>query len=142
MRYVHLYVVAALLLFLSLSYREPFYNPNQPIARPSNFPDHSGHRTFMNIESIIYELIMSPSITIEEKAYLEDFLNLIQGIPETTPPTQWNDTEEGNSTAKKLQHVKTLLLEEFNRLQTSNAAYIPVKNAIYFLSWLLKNIFI
>jgi len=141
MRYVHLYV-AALVLFLSLSYREPFYNPAEPIARPDNFPDHSGHRTFMNIEKIIYELIMSPSITIEEKAYLEDFLNLIQGIPETTPPTLFNGTEEGNSTVKKLQHVKTLLLEEFDRLQTSNAAYIPVKNAIYFLSWLLKNIFI
>jgi hypothetical protein len=141
MRYVHLYV-AALLLFLSLSYREPFYNPAEPMAKPENFPDHSGHRTFMKMERIIYELIMTPSITLEEKAYLEDFLNLIQGIPETTPPTQLNDTEEGNSTAKKLQHVKTLLLEEFNRLQTSNAAYIPVKNAIYFLSWLLKNIFI
>uniref|UniRef100_A0A6C0HMH8 Uncharacterized protein n=1 Tax=viral metagenome TaxID=1070528 RepID=A0A6C0HMH8_9ZZZZ len=141
MRYVHLYV-AALLLFLSLSYREPFYNPVEPIARPENFPDHSGHRTFMKMEKIIYELIMTPSITIEEKAYLEDFLNLIQGIPETTPPTQLNDTEEGNSTVKKLQHVKTLLLQEFDRLQTSNAAYIPVKNAIYFLSWLLKNIFI
>ncbi len=141
MRYVHLYV-AALVLFLSMSYREPFYNPAEPIARPDNFPDHSGHRTFMNIEKIIYELIMSPSITIEEKAYLEDFLNLIQGIPETTPPTLFNGTEEGNSTVKKLQHVKTLLLEEFDRLQTSNAAYIPVKNAIYFLSWLLKNIFI
>lgn len=141
MRYVHLYV-AALLLFLSLSYREPFYNPAEPIARPENFPDHSGHRTFMKMEKIIYELIMTPSITIEEKAYLEDFLNLIQGIPETTPPTVFNGTEEGNSTVKKLQHVKTLLLEEFDRLQTSNAAYIPVKNAIYFLSWLLKNIFI
>jgi len=141
MRYVHLYV-AALLLFLSLSYREPFYNPAEPIARPENFPDHSGHRTFMKMEKIIYELIMTPSITLEEKAYLEDFLNLIQGIPETTPPTQLNDTEEGNSTVKKLQHVKTLLLEEFDRLPTSNAAYIPVKNAIYFLSWLLKNIFI
>jgi len=142
MRYVHLYVVAALLLFLSFSSREPFYNPAEPIARPENFPDHTGHRTFMKMESIIYELIMAPSITLEEKAYLEDFLNLIQGIPETTPPTQLNDTEEGNSTVKKLQHVKSLLLEEFNRLQTSNAAYIPVKNAIYFLSWLLKNIFI
>jgi len=141
MRYVHLYV-AALILFLSLSYREPFYNPAEPMAKPENFPDHSGHRTFMKMERIIYELIMTPSITLEEKAYLEDFLNLIQGIPETTPPTQLNDTEEGNSTVKKLQHVKTLLLEEFNRLQTSNAAYIPVKNAIYFLSWLLKNIFI
>jgi hypothetical protein len=141
MRYVHLYV-AALVLFLSLSYREPFYNPAEPIARPDNFPDHSGHRTFMHIEKIIYELIMTPSITLEEKAYLEDFLNLIQGIPETTPPTLFNGTEEGNSTVKKLQHVKTLLLEEFDRLQTSNAAYIPVKNAIYFLSWLLKNIFI
>ncbi len=141
MRYVHLFV-AALILFLSLSYREPFYNPAEPIARPENFPDHSGHRTFMTIEKIIYALIMTPSITLEEKAYLEDFLNLIQGIPETTPPTQLNYTEEGNSTVKKLQHVKTLLLEEFDRLQTSNAAYIPVKNAIYFLSWLLKNIFI
>jgi len=141
MRYVHLFV-AALLLFLSLSYREPFYNPAEPIARPENFPDHSGHRTFMTIEKIIYALIMTPSITLEEKAYLEDFLNLIQGIPETTPPTLFNGTEEGNSTVKKLQHVKTLLLEEFDRLPTSNAAYIPVKNAIYFLSWLLKNIFI
>lgn len=142
MRYVHLYVVAALLLFLSFSYQEPFYNPAEPIARPGNFPDHSGNRTFMKIENILYELIMIPSITIEEKAYLEDFLNLIQGIPETTPTTQLNDTKDGDSTVKKLQHVKTLLLEEFNRLQTSNAAYIPVKNAIYFLSWLLKNIFI
>ena len=142
MRYVHLYVVAALLLFLSLSYQEPFYNPGEPIARPDNFPDHSGHRTFMSIEKILYELIMTPSLTIEERAYLEDFLNLIQGIPETTPPTQLNDTEVGHSTVKKLQHVKTLLLEEFARLPTSNAAYIPVKNAIYFLSWLLKNIFI
>jgi hypothetical protein len=141
MRYVHLFV-AALILFLSLSYREPFYNPAEPIARPDNFPDHSGHRTFMKMEKIIYELIMTPSLTLEEKAYLEDFLNLIQGIPETTPPTLFNGTEEGNSTVKKLQHVKTLLLQEFDRLQTSNAAYIPVKNAIYFLSWLLKNIFI
>jgi hypothetical protein len=96
----------------------------------------------MKMEKIIYELIMTPSLTLEEKAYLEDFLNLIQGIPETTPPTLFNGTEEGNSTVKKLQHVKTLLLQEFDRLQTSNAAYIPVKNAIYFLSWLLKNIFI
>lgn len=142
MRYVHLYVVAALLLFLSFSSREPFYNPAEPIARPTNFPDHSGHRTFMKMENILYELIMAPSITLEEKAYLEDFLNLIQGIPETTPPTRLNDTEEGNSTVKKLQHVKALLLEEFSSLETSNAAYIPVKNAIYFLSWLLKNIFI
>lgn len=142
MRYVHLYVVAALLLILSFSSREPFYNPAEPIARPENFPDHSGHRTFMKIENILYELIMIPSITLEEKAYLEDFLNLIQGIPETTPPTRLNDTDEGNSTVKKLQHVKTLLLEEFSSLATSNAAYIPVKNAIYFLSWLLKNIFI
>lgn len=142
MRYVHLYVVAALLLFLSFSYREPFYNPAEPIARPENFPDHSGHRTFMKMENILYELIMIPSITLEEKAYLEDFLNLIQGIPETTPPTRLNDTEEGNSTVTKLKHVKTLLLEEFSSLATSNAAYIPVKNAIYYLSWLLKNIFI
>lgn len=142
MRYVHLYVVAALLLFLSFSSREPFYNPAEPIARPENFPDHSGHRTFMKIENILYELILVPSITIEEKAYLEDFLNLIQGIPETTPPTGLNPSDEGNSTVKKLQHVKTLLLEEFSSLSTSNAAYIPVKNAIYYLSWLLKNIFI
>jgi hypothetical protein len=141
MRYVHLFV-AALILFLSLSYQEPFYNPAEPIARPDNFPDHSGHRTFMSIEKILYELITTPSLSIEERVYLEDFLNLIQGIPETTPPTLFNGTEEGNSTVKKLQHVKTLLLEEFDRLQTSNAAYFPVKNAIYFLSWLLKNIFI
>jgi len=80
----------------------------------------------MTIEKIIYALITTPSITLEEKAYLEDFLNLIQGIPETTPPTLFNGREEGNSTVKKLQHVKTLLLEEFDRLQTSNAAYIPV----------------
>jgi hypothetical protein len=96
----------------------------------------------MDIEKIIYELIMMPSLTLEEKAYLEDFLNLIQGIPQTTPPTSFHHPEEGNSTVKKLQHVKTLLLEEFSTLATTNAAYIPVKNAIYFLSWLLKNIFI
>jgi hypothetical protein len=62
--------VAVLLLFLSLSLRlyEPFYNPEEPISRPENFPDHSGHRAFMEIESILYALIQTPSMTVEEKA--------------------------------------------------------------------------
>jgi hypothetical protein len=134
--------VAVLLLLLSLSLRlyEPFYNPEEPISRPENFPDHSGHRAFMEIESILYALIQTPSMTVEEKAYLEDFLNLVQTIPETSPPS-YLLTREGNSTVQNLEYVKRVLLKEFSTLTVTNAAFVPVKNAIYYLTWLLKNIF-
>jgi hypothetical protein len=134
--------VAVLLLLLSLSLRlyEPFYNPEEPISRPENFPDHSGHRAFMEIESILYALIQTPSMTVEEKAYLEDFLNLVQTIPETSPPS-YLLSREGNSTVQNLEYVKRVLLKEFSTLTVTNAAFVPVKNAIYYLTWLLKNIF-
>ena len=138
----HLYV-AVLLLFLSLSLHsyEPFYNPEEPISRPDTFPDHSGHRAFMEIESILYALIQTPSMSVEEKAYLEDFLNLIQTIPETSPPS-YLLTREGNSTVQNLEYVKRVLLQEFATLTVTNAAFVPMKNAIYYLTWLLKNIFV
>jgi hypothetical protein len=137
-----LYIAAALLLVLSLSYREPFYNPEEPIARPENFPDHSGHRTFMEIEKILYGLVNTPSLTGEENAYLEDLLNLIQTLPETTPPTGTLYPLEGNSIVQKLQHIKKLMLQEFASLDITNPAFFPLKNAIYYLTWLLKNIFV
>jgi|LauGreDrversion4_1035100.scaffolds.fasta_scaffold118018_2 hypothetical protein len=136
-----LYIAATILLFLSLSYREPFYNPEEELARPDNFPDHTGHRIFIEIEKILYALVNTPSLRIDEKAYLEDFLNLIQSIPETTPPSTTLYPKEGNSTVQNLQYVKQLLLQEFSTLTVSNAAYIPVKNSIYYITWLLKNIF-
>jgi hypothetical protein len=136
-----LYVVAALLLVLSLSYREPFYNPEEPLARPDAFPDHSGNYNFMEIEKILYALVNTPSMSVEEKAYLEDFMNLVQSIPETKPPTTVKIPREGDSTVQSLQHVKQLLLQEFAVTPVTNAAFIPLKNSIYYLTWLLKNIF-
>jgi hypothetical protein len=136
-----LYIALAILLFFSLSYREAFYNPEEPIGRPENFPDHSNHRNFMEIEKTLYALIMSPSLLGEERAYLEDFLNLIQTIPETKPPTSTLFPNTGKSTNQKLQHVKMLLLQEFATLTPKDAAYIPLKNSIYYMTWLLKNKF-
>jgi hypothetical protein len=136
-----IYVAAVVLIFLSLSYQEPFYNPEEPLARPDTFPDHASNRHFMEIEKILYALINEPSMNEKEKAYLEDFLNLIQTIPETTPPTDTKYPKEGNSTIQNLQYVKQLLLQEFANVDVKNAAYIPLKNSIYYLTWLLKNIF-
>ena len=135
------YIAAAILLYLSLSYREPFYNPEEPISRPENFPDHSNNRQFMEIEKILYALILSPSLLGEERAYLEDFLNLIQTIPETRVPTSTLYPKIGNSTVQNLQHVKLILLQEFANMNTEDAAYIPLKNSIYYMTWLLKNKF-
>jgi len=140
MQHVYVYV-AVILLFLSLSHREPFYNPEEPLARPDFFPDHTENRHFMEIEKILYGLINEPSMNAKEKAYLEDFLNLIQTIPETKPPTDTKYPKEGNSTIENLQYVKQLLLQEFSGKNVKDAAYIPLKNSIYYLTWLLKNIF-
>jgi len=136
-----LYIAVAILLIFSLSYREPFYNPEEPIGRPENFPDHSKNRHFMDIEKILYALIQSPSLLGEERAYLEDFLNLIQTIPETRVPTSTLYPKIGNSTVQNLQHVKLILLQEFATMNTEDAAYIPLKNSIYYMTWLLKNKF-
>jgi hypothetical protein len=134
--------VAAILLFLTLSYREPFYNPEEPLARPDTFPDHSSNPRFIEIEKILYALWKTPSMNIQEKAFLEDFLNLIQSIPETKHAPDIKFPKEGNSTVQELQYVKQLLLQEFAAITIENAAYIPIKNAIYYITWLLKNIFV
>ena len=95
----------------------------------------------MDIEKILYALIQSPSLLGEERAYLEDFLNLIQTIPETRVPTSTLYPKIGNSTVQNLQHVKLILLQEFATMNTEDAAYIPLKNSIYYMTWLLKNKF-
>jgi hypothetical protein len=143
MQDVFVYLVITLFLFTLLyPLTEPFYNPEEPLARPDTFPDHSGNRHFMEIEKILYSLIQTPSMNIEEKAFLEDFLNLIQSIPETKPPEGIKYPKEGNSTVQELQYVKQLLLQEFAAITVENAAYIPLKNSIYYITWLLKNIFV
>lgn len=135
-----LYIAIALLILISLPYREPFYNPTIPDARPENYTDHSKNRNFNEIEQILYTLSTAPSTKEEEKAYLEDLLTLIQTLPLTNPLTQIIPNK-GYSTVTSLEHINAILELEFKAIPITGAGHYEIKNAWHYVDWLIKNVF-